>query len=189
MCYIYVYIIYMWGDIHIYIKYYREVFMFRMGISNKGHDFYVLNFPLIQNWFCGAMSGLLYFFLPQTLLAFLVLILVHYRLYFEFCVGRDTLSCQSALSASGSHLLSPWEFLLVNFPFFLSSYSLSSLMWAFSILNSQEMILKFSFCLYTQFSSQTLSLTHFWNVPVPKARCYFQSNANFLSKLIFFQWL
>lgn len=48
--------------------------MFRMGLSNKAHDFYVLNFPLIQNWFCGAMSGLLYFFLPQTLLAFLVLI-------------------------------------------------------------------------------------------------------------------
>lgn len=129
-----------------------------MILSKKGHDFYFINSLLTQNLFCGMVGGIFFFF-AQTSLAFLTLILVYYCLYFKLYVRRDPLSCQSALSGFGSHLLSPLgEFLLVNFPFILSSFSPFPLMQAFWILNKQELILKFSFCLYTQFSLQTLSL-------------------------------
>lgn len=33
-----------------------------MVLNNKGYDLYFINFLLIQNWFCGMMGGMFYFF-------------------------------------------------------------------------------------------------------------------------------
>lgn len=79
----------------IHIMGYREVFMSGIFLDNKGCDFFFINFQFYKNsklvggWWVG------FFFLPQTLWAFLILILVYYCPYFSLYVGRDPLSCQS----------------------------------------------------------------------------------------------
>lgn len=148
-------------QVHSIKRQYRELFMSSMILSKEGHDFYFIHFLLIQNLFCRWWVGCFISFFPQTLLTFPTLTLVYYCLYFKLYVRRNPLSCQSALSGFGSHLFSPlWEFLLVNFPFILSSYSPFPLMPAFSILNKYEIILKFSFCLYTIFIADAFSSSH-----------------------------
>lgn len=149
----------------IHIMGYREVFMSGIFLDNKGCDFFFINFQFYKNsklvggWWVG------FFFLPQTLWAFLILILVYYCPYFSLYVGRDPLSCQSVLSGAGSPLLwPPGEMLWSISPFSHLPYSPFPLIQAYPILNNQKMILRLFFCLYIQFSLQTLSplsLTNF----------------------------
>lgn len=170
------------------VMYYREVFMSSMVLSNKGHEFYFIILLLIQNWFCGVVCGMFCFL--QTLLAFLILILVYYCLYFELYVGRILHLTSQTWVWIPSSFTSLRNF-IGHFP--LSPTLLFSLPTNAGLSNSKRSrnSLEILFLLiYPVFlANSPFSLTNFWNVPVPKARCYFQSNVIFLSKLIFFQWL
>lgn len=166
----------------------------RMALSNRDHDFYFVDFLLIQNWFCGMMCVMFNFSLLQTFLAFLILILAYYCLYLELHVGVDPLSRQSALSGSGSHLFSPpWEILFVNFPFSLSSYPPFPLMQAYPIVNNQEMTLKFFFACIPSFLCRLFLL--FLTNLISEMFLHLKPNAIFnlmqffLSSLNLFQWL
>lgn len=125
------------------------------------------------------MSG--NFFLPQTMLAFFILILVYYCLYFLLYVRRDPLSCQSALSGAGSPLLASLKILWSMAPFSYLSYSPFPLIHAYPVLNNQKMILKLFFSLYNRFSFQSLYLLLF-HLLISKmflCGCYFQSHVLF----------